>query len=328
MSDEAIQSFADRKAQQLRREFGADAPNQPESNDPTPESAELESLPGEDQPDDRQPEGGALEEPTGQPDSGPDAGADQDEPPPWAAREQELLKAAEEAEARRRSMEQDYRRKTQNLSDAMKAVREQAQQAEESAQYMARIADSGMAQFQNVDWEALKTDPVRYQEASRAYQQALQQQQARHTELRQIREWGQQQQEKNRQYQAEHSKGVLRHVIPNWGNELYGELREFAEQNYDLTGDEFDNITDWRPMAILHDAMKARKIANGSGEVMSKIGRKSARPHAAANKAPQPRDEAGKYRKARAEAMANPGEKGRFAAMKAAQIRAERDKNR
>lgn len=325
-SGEPSMSFRERKEHELRREQGE--PSQPaEPIDDTSPSSELEGEADEQ----RQPDGTMLEESQDQPEgTEPDAALSEPESDEWTVQAKEWQEKVTAAEDARKSMETDYRRKTHKLSEAAREVNAKAEEVETTAQYFAHQADASLQQFNGIDWAMLRTDPEKFQQAQNAYQQATQQQQQRHAELEKIKSRRSEIESQNQQHIADHSKGVLTHQIPGWGNEVYSKLREFAAKEYDYSEAEFDKIVDWRPIKMMHDAMKAKSIKTESGKVLKKVGQKrgSSAPGTRTAGIQAPRNAQGQYMAAREESMKNPGNKDAFRAMKARQLEAERDRRR
>ena len=323
---EPSKSFRERKEEALRMESGAE-PSQPEPDDTSPSSDPEEGT------EQRQPDGTMLEESQDQPEgTEPDAALEDTEESgsEWTARDKEWQEKLDTAETARKSMETDYRRKTHKLSEAARDVNSKAEEVESTAQYFAQQADAALQQFNGVNWTQLRTNPEEFQKAQSAYMQANNVAQQRQGELAKIKERREEIANQSQQQIADHSKGVLSHQIPGWGNELYSKLRDFAGKEYDYSDDEFDRIVDWRPIKMMHDAMTANTVKAGTDKVLKKVGQKSGAQAPGGRTAgmKQPRNAEGKFIAAREEARSNPGNKEAFRSMKARQLEAERDKRR
>lgn len=324
-------SFREAKQRELISELNASQP-EPENdtspageigNDEAPER-EPEEVAAEDSVDDaEQPETEADE------DASDDVGeTDDDENTEWTAREQELEQRAEQAEEARKSMERDYRRKTHKLAESVRAVDEKVKEVESTAEYYATQAKLQVDQFQSVNWQQLQTDPQQYQQAQQAFMQAQQQYRQRMGELKQIQERSKAMQSEMSNSIAEHSRGVLAHQIPDWGGEVYQKLREFAEREYDYTGEQFDEIVDWRPMKMLYDAYKADGIKQGAAKTVKKVGRKQGRKAPGRTADGQPRNAAGQFQKARETAFSNPGDRSAFREFQNQRLQREKGRGR
>ena len=125
--------------------------------------------------------------------------------------------------------------------------------------YMTQATRQGLSQFDQVDWQNLQTtDPAQYQALSQQYRQAAQQVQAFETAQQEFFQQAQQQVEQQQKLQAQQSVETLKTLVPEWSNEMYGELRTFAG-NYGMTAEEFNRIADHRPILMMLDAMKFHK---------------------------------------------------------------------
>ena len=320
-------TFRDRKLNELAQERDASAASQP---------AELEDA--STQPDDTgdsYTEEPLEEEVTGELETDPEANESNEaetdpEEESYTPREMELIAAAEKATEQRQSMEGDYRRKTQKLADDSRAVAVQKTEGQRAVNYLVAEADRDMARFSNVDWAQLRTDPERFQAAQQDYLRTDAMCKQRHQEREQFNSQAEQWEADNNARVADHSKGVLQHMRPDWGNELYGKTREWAERELDYSQDEFDRITDWRPMLALVKAMESDEIKAGAKKTLKRVGKTRSNPQVSKRNAAQVqnRDASGRFAEARAHLTANPGDKNAFRAMKMAQLQVERENKR
>lgn len=153
----------------------------------------------------------------------------------------------------------DYTKKTQALAEQRREVDQTKEQYASALAYMTQATRNGLAQFDGVDWQTLQQqDPAQYQALSKQYQQAAQQVNAFETAQREFFTQAQQQVEAQQKLQAQQSVETLKTLVPEWSNEMYGELREFAS-NYGMTTEEFNRIADHRPILMMLDAMKFHK---------------------------------------------------------------------
>ena len=153
----------------------------------------------------------------------------------------------------------DYTKKTQALAEQRKEVDQTKEQYAAALAYMTQATRQGLSQFDQVDWQNLQTtDPAQYQALSQQYRQAAQQVHAFETAQREFFQQAQQQVEAQQKLQAQQSVETLKTLVPEWSNEMYGELRTFAG-NYGMTAEEFNRIADHRPILMMLDAMKFHK---------------------------------------------------------------------
>lgn len=170
--------------------------------------------------------------------------------------------------------------------------------------------------FRNIDWSQVPADQVGavQQQAQQAFAQEAQAQQA----LNQINNQQQQQWKLKVEREAELTRTRLRRTIPNWSNELYGQLAGYAESR-GLSRELFNSITDAAVVEMIYDSFSL-KTAGQKAKTVSK--RKTQKP-AAQNKPMTQRDARGRFANAKANFEQNPNQRGAFAAMKEAQLRAE-----
>ena len=153
----------------------------------------------------------------------------------------------------------DYTKKTQALAEQRREVDQTKEQYASALAYMTQATRQGLAQFDGVDWQTLQQqDPAQFQALSKQYQQAAQQVNAFETAQREFFAQAQQQVEAQQKLQAQQSVETLKTLVPEWSNEMYGELRQFAG-NYGMTSEEFNRIADHRPILMMLDAMKFHK---------------------------------------------------------------------
>ena len=63
---------------------------------------------------------------------------------------------------------------------------------------------------------------------------------------------------------AQESLGILKSTIPNWSNELYYKIGEYAQAEMGVSADEFNNIADHRSINALYKSMlfdQAKKVS-------------------------------------------------------------------
>ena len=164
----------------------------------------------------------------------------------------------------------DYTKKTQALSEQRKEVDQTKEQYAAALAYMTQATRQGLAQFDGVNWQQLQQqDPAQYQQLSQQYGQASQQVAAFENAQREFFSQAQQQAEAQHTMQAQQSVETLKTLVPEWSNEVYGELREFV-QNYGMTAEEFNRIADHRPILMMLDAMKFHSSRKVAGEKKAK----------------------------------------------------------
>lgn len=170
----------------------------------------------------------------------------------------------------------DYTQKTQKLADERKAVEEQTQaiKAQEKAfqeqtqlqqafiKELAEVTalDRQIAQYQNVDWNALTDqDPVQAQKMFFQRTQLVDARNRMAQELGQKHQQAQQQQLAQRQAVIAKAKEALKKDLPDWDDAKEAEAKEVAK-SYGFKEEEFSSVIDSRTMRMLLDAGKFRKL--------------------------------------------------------------------
>ena len=188
--------------------------------------------------------------------------------------------------------------------------------AARDAQLLSQALTGNAERFRTIDWSQVPADQVGtlQQQAQAAFTQEAQAKQA----LEKITNQQQEQWKLRVEREAEITRTRLRRTIPNWSNELYGQLGKYAESR-GLSPDLFNSITDAAVIEMIYDSFSMR-TAGQKAKTVSK--RKSQKP-AAQNKPVTQRDARGRFANAKANFEQNPNQRGAFAAMKEAQLRAE-----
>lgn len=205
---------------------------------------------------------------------------------------------------REKELTADYTRKTQKIAEVRRKVDSDAETVRSTARFVASVIDAPIRQYESVPWAELQVqDPARYQTVRGQYEQAVG---ARNNFLQQIAAAEASQEEaleSHRRQQAELSKDILRAQIPNWSNETYLELRQYAADSLGYEPAEFDQNTDYRLVLALHRAYRAEKAASTIKSVRRE--QKKAPPNAQ-NK-PQVRSASGQFANAQQALRENPG---------------------
>ena len=155
----------------------------------------------------------------------------------------------------RMMMQQDYTKKTQQLAEQRRGFEAQSQNLEATMQALVNAAGADMSRFENINWEqAAIENPDQYKQAKDAYDQTksthdfitsqadqyMQQQKQQHDELLKAR--------------SEESITALKASIPNWDNNLYYQIGEYAQAN-GVSEEEFNSIVDHRSIQMMRKAM-------------------------------------------------------------------------
>ena len=150
----------------------------------------------------------------------------------------------------------DYTKKTQAVAEQRKAFEAQTAEAEATMNALMSAAGADLSRFQNVNWEQAAIDnPEQYKQAKAAYEQAQSTYNLIKAQADQFQTQQQQQTEAAQKEAAKESLTVLKTNIPNWNNELYYKIGEYA-QGLGVSGEEFNEVSDHRVITALWKAMQ------------------------------------------------------------------------
>ncbi len=150
----------------------------------------------------------------------------------------------------------DYTKKTQAVAEQRKAFEAQTAEAEATMNALMSAAGADISRFQNVNWEQAAIDnPDQYRQAKAAYEQAQSTYNLIKAQADQFQTQQQQQTEAAQKEAAKESLTVLKTNIPNWNNDLYYKIGEYA-QGLGVSGEEFNKVSDHRLITALWKAMQ------------------------------------------------------------------------
>lgn len=151
----------------------------------------------------------------------------------------------------------DYTRKTQAAAEQRKAAEAQQQNYESSLQSLLAAAGADLSRFEGVNWEGLAAqDPAQYQQAKAIFEQAQSTYNLIRGQAEQHMTQMQERAQAELKQRAQESLGVLKSTIPNWSNDLYYEIGDYAQKELGVSSDEFNNIADHRSITAMWKAMQ------------------------------------------------------------------------
>lgn len=170
------------------------------------------------------------------------------------------------------SRQQDYTRKTQELSQQRKTIEEQqAELAQRDAIYSQLLpkmeAQLNAALGEEPDWNALyEDDPVGYVRQKQLWDEQKEKLQAVQAEQQRLQQESYVEQQKLIQQQVEEGQQKLLELIPEWQNPEVAakEKAEIAKHAMDVLGysqEEVNSVYDWRALLGLRKAWLNDKIA-------------------------------------------------------------------
>ena len=167
-------------------------------------------------------------------------------------------------------LERSYRQKTADLARQREALNSKIKEAVEPKlkEYEEKLTLAEQAiwhtlapEIQSVDWNKLAAEnpaewAVKYQHVQNVNAKLAQIQ----AEKKKLAEAQQEEVKGRMRKQAEESVEVLKSEIPNWSNDLYGEILKNGVKLYGFKAEEVNAITDHRAIKVLHDAMQYQAL--------------------------------------------------------------------
>ena len=305
LNQESVASFRDRALNRLEREGGeSEIPAETQEQSRYEDFRQDRNLEEAHQPDDNDSEDSDQEQTDGQLTEGVEDSDVEDDKFADTSIE-ELRQRVTEAEERHDLMQSDYTQKTQKLGESRKELLTSLDQSQRIAAVYVERANTQLKRYENVNWQQLQStlDPQKYNQRVAEYRQVVGVRDRAVNEHEQIKQFSDQQVERAKSDQAEISRDILKTTVPGWGNDLYGSLRDHAVSNLNFSTGEFDEITDYRIIKLIHTNWK---ITN-TGKTVRQIQQgNQPNPPGGGNKA-RPRGADGKFRNAQQHHLANPG---------------------
>lgn len=191
----------------------------------------------------------------------------------------------------------DYTKKTQAVAEQRKAAEEQTANYESTLNALLTAAGADLSRFDNVNWEqAAIENPDQYKQAKAMFEQTKQTHDFINAQAKEHRQRMEAQQQAAMKENAKESLTVLKSTIPNWNNDLYYSIGEYATGSLGVTTEEFNDVHDHRIITALYKAMQFDKAKT---ETQKKV--KATPKKTLSGKKAEPKDLGKKdnYRKAR-----------------------------
>jgi hypothetical protein len=150
----------------------------------------------------------------------------------------------------------DYTKKTQAVAEQRKAAEDQTATYESSLSALLTAAGADLSRFDNVNWEQSAVEnPEQYRQAKAMYEQTKQTHDFIRAQANEHHQRSEKQQQAAAKESAKESLTVLKSTIPNWNNDLYYSIGEYAN-SLGVTSEEFNETHDHRMITALYKAMK------------------------------------------------------------------------
>jgi len=170
------------------------------------------------------------------------------------------------------SRQQDYTRKTQELSQQRKTIEQQQAELEQRDAIYSQLLPKMEAQLKGVlgeepDWQRLyEDDPVGYVREKQLWDEQKQKLEAVQAEQQRLQQESFAEQQKIIQQQVEEGQQKLLELIPEWQNQEVAnkekaEIANYATNVLGYTQEEINSVYDWRALLGLRKAWLSDKIA-------------------------------------------------------------------
>lgn len=151
----------------------------------------------------------------------------------------------------------DYTKKTQAVAEQRKAAEDQSRNYESTLSALLTAAGADLSRFDNVNWEqAAVENPEQYKQAKAMFEQTQQTYNFIRSQADEHQTRAAQQQQAAMKQVAAESLTVLKSTIPNWSNDLYYSIGEYAKDNLGVSTEEFNGIHDHRSITAMYKAMQ------------------------------------------------------------------------
>lgn len=151
----------------------------------------------------------------------------------------------------------DYTQKTQSLAESRKAAESQIEETTATMSALLSAAGADLSRFEGVDWErAAVENPEQYKQAKASFEQTRSTYEFIKAQSDQYQEQQQQQADTAQKEAATESLTVLKTNIPNWSNDLYYSIGEYAQKDLGVSSEEFNQVADHRIITALYKAMQ------------------------------------------------------------------------
>ena len=173
----------------------------------------------------------------------------------------------------------DYTKKTQTLSEGRKANDAQSEQTHATMNALLAASGADLSRFEGVNWERVAVEnPDQYAQAKANFEQTKSTYDYIKAQADQYRGQQQQQVDTEQKEAAQESLTVLKTNIPNWSNDLYYKIGEYALKDLGVSGEEFNQVADHRMITALYKAMQydqqktvaiKKKLKSGPSKTLS-----------------------------------------------------------
>ena len=220
----------------------------------------------------------------------------------WEKRYKDLQSETQAIRESRGEMDHEH---AAGMADVLKVrfeMEDKLTEAVQRAELMRNVMSGNAQQFKNINWSQVPPDKI--QQVQAQAQHAMQMEQQAEQAYDQMTQEVSSVREVTKQREAAIAKTRLQRSIPNWGNDTYGAIRQFATES-GMPASEFNEITN----PVIIEALYTASQVKGTGsKVRKSTTKKAATPRGKAARR-QPRDARGKFDRTKVE----PNQRGSFA---------------
>lgn len=242
-------------------------------------------------------------------------GQAEDEDSPFKKRYEDLRAEFNRYLEQHKGFEQEHAESMSQHLELRFELEDKLTEAVQRAEFLYNTMSGNAARFKNINWS--QVPPEKIQEVQAQAQQAMMMEQQAAQAFDQVRQQSEETQRLVKQREAAIAKTRLRRTIPNWSNETYAELREFAA-NSGMAPQAFNEITN---PVIIEWAYAARQLAEaGRHGSQRRTTKRKAKVPTTRQPRQQVRNDRGQY----AKKQTVPNQRGSFADKHQHRLRMER----
>lgn len=180
---------------------------------------------------------------------------------------------------------EDYTRKTQQLAEERRVVQAQMQAAQQQLQMQSAVAslvaeakaiEGQLAQYKDIDWNALvESDPVQAMKLDRQHRELQAYYQGKVNDINQTAQQVQSQREQMKQETLIRERQALIQSVPDWSDKTKFEAEAADIRGYlansGFNADEIGSLVDHRHVIVARKAMLYDKLMAGKPAVTKKV---------------------------------------------------------
>jgi hypothetical protein len=166
-----------------------------------------------------------------------------------------------------RDLQSGFTQKYQEVAKQRKEVEQHNEQALQTLQFLESRLKAPLAKYEQVNWQELQaTNPAQYQQLSAEYRSALQGHQQVSNGLKAYQDKVKQGADEDFKRRAAEAKSILEETNPDWSNDLYRDVMNYATE----LGAPVEEITSEIRPWVINLALKAMRADKGKIQAVPK----------------------------------------------------------